>query len=179
MGVVYVEERQRKGGVHYHALLFFFDQSNLPFAPSKMEERFRTLVFRAWNRLNDGKLWQGANKLTVVEPDLGYLVKEARECRGRGKLAKGDSHWWGQRNGQLLANNSTEPDKKAVASEMAKIFLRRRLPLELRFSARTMAREKVGRSRNDSEQPCGRKLGDGPVVHCFRSARALTVGKLN
>ena len=113
------------------------------FAPSKTEERLRTVIFRAWNRLNVGKLVRQANQLKICRPALDYLVKEGRACRGKGKLSEGDSHWWGQRHGELLARYYTAPSKRTVAAEMVKIFPRVILPAGLRFIARMLAREKA------------------------------------
>ena len=128
MGVIYVEERQKNGGVHYHALLYFFDANKLPFAPSKMQEKLRCLIYRAWNGLSWKKLAKRANKMTQPNPDVDYFIKEARASRAVGKLGKGDSHWWGLRNRALFDQYSTVPSKAEVRAKMAEVFPRQRKP---------------------------------------------------
>ena len=128
MGVIYVEERQKRGGVHYHALLYFFDANALPFAPSKMRGKLRCLIYRVWNGLSLKKLAKRANKMTQPNPDVDYLIKEARASRALGKLGKGDSHWWGLRNRALFDQYSTAPSKAEVSAKMAEVFPRQRKP---------------------------------------------------
>jgi hypothetical protein len=137
MAVVYAAERQRNGGVHYHALLFFFDETDFPFARPAMLPRLRAEFFRAWNDLNGGRLARAANLMKTSNPNVNYLTKPAHP--NGAKIER----WWGKRNGALLARNSGTPSKPAIRAKMSEKHPRVPLPLGLRTDAREIARLKA------------------------------------
>jgi len=122
MGSLYVEERQKNGGFHYHVQFWFFDGCSIPCYPSLLERTLRAATFAAWEKQNGNTVSQCANPFYRRKPDLDYLIKEGVIEGGKGKLESGDTHWWGVRNRKLFEQNSRQISKEVIISEMKRLF---------------------------------------------------------
>lgn len=137
MAVVYVEESQATGSLHFH-VLFVFMGADLPFPQAEMLNRMRPIVFSAWNALNSGKLVRAANVMKLRQPDIDYLIKEAKAIYGRGALRKGQTRWWGQRNTRELKANGVTVSNADVRQVMKESFPIPKLPTSHRMNERQM-----------------------------------------
>jgi hypothetical protein len=116
-GAIYVEERQKKDGVHYHVLFFFYMGSELPFSPSKMLAETRARVFETWNRYNGGGLSQKANEIKQRKLNFRTVEYLTKEVMFREEAAK--TNWWGKHKAKLLISKSTLPTKQEIAQVMS------------------------------------------------------------
>lgn len=103
MASVHVRHLHKAGGIHYHAMFFFWEKT--PFAPSRMKSEFGTAVFNAWNKVQNGRLVRAANR-NAKHPTacdlLKYLLRRVRVAAGPTKSKR----WWTYRNAGLLKSKA-------------------------------------------------------------------------
>jgi hypothetical protein len=124
MASIYVEELQRKGGIHFHVLFLIFDGMALPDAPSHVERTLRSAVFNAWNTQQGGRLVQRANRLFAWQMKPDYFVKQARVLAFAMPKDRPEKRWWGCRNRTLIRENSFAVSPEVIRSEYTRLFLR-------------------------------------------------------
>ena len=103
MGAVFAEEFRRNGTVHYHVYFFFFDESLLPFDPSRRRRDLRTYLFKRWKSVNGGNCAHRGNSLTVREfspMSVAYLVKTLQVPEK--SPPRDDVVWWGKRKREVF-----------------------------------------------------------------------------
>ena len=146
MASLYVQELQRKGGIHYHVFFLFFDGAQLPSAPTHVERTLRSAVFSAWRAPQGFRVIQRANRLYpwTLKPD--YLVKQTRIVPADKVTARFDNRWWGFRNRALIKCNSSVVSIADLDGEYVRLFLRPARLLSLQ-------KQKTARLRKISSQP--------------------------
>jgi hypothetical protein len=139
-GVIYVQERHGNEGIHFHLLLYFYEQHGLPFSHSQMRRGISAALFAAWNELNDWRLTRRGNVLREHRPDFQTVWYLTLETQGSGTRPSGGTNWWGVRNARYLITKP--PAKCLIRHWMKMLYPRDPLPDGLRITARRIAWEK-------------------------------------
>lgn len=124
MATLYVQERHKKGGIHYHILFLFFDGGALPSPPSHLASTLRSAAFSAWNGQQGDRLVQKANRLFAWAFRPDYFVKQARLSPAGDDGARYENRWWGFRNLSLIKRSTSPVAPADIRAEYIRLFVR-------------------------------------------------------
>lgn len=118
MPVLYVEERQKRLGVHYHVIFMFFGSQ--PLTPEETRQRLLKAIFPRWKAINGGTLHQMGNqlKLSLKPWGLWYLLEGVKLSQGKSRR----EHWYGVRQDALIRANSHKVSAQDVSRAMRENF---------------------------------------------------------
>ena len=119
MASLYTIESGENERLHVHVFFLFYD--SLPFDCEGWLEKFRPVVFKAWNKLNGGRLRKAANVVeTHPELDSTYFIKYVETLPRDVKKGREKANWWGVRNKKLLNQHRVPVDQERLKEIMRK-----------------------------------------------------------
>lgn len=118
MPALYVEERQKRLGLHCHVIFMLFGKQSLP--PKEMRRELVQPIFARWNKINDGKLEQIGNWLTLP-PQCGGLRYLLKGVKPTGQKTVRE-HWYGVRQGDVIRANSHPVSRQDVRKAWERVF---------------------------------------------------------
>ena len=144
MPALFVQERQRRQGIHYHVIFLLFGPQPLP--PEATRAQLSREIFTRWKAINGGTVEQHANWLTLRSKNmfgLDYLLKGI-DPTGTG-LARA-THWSGVRLNQIIKANSNSVTKKEVSAAFRYLFKRQpvAIPQEKRIVPHRFTKDRFG-----------------------------------
>lgn len=119
MASLWVEQRQKRGTIHFHVLLFRFDGQDPQDA-----DAIREAGFRAWQKAVGGTLSRKANAMRIRRKDddpLEYVLRgvfPSEEFPAESVVTR----WWGFRGNELAAKHWKAPSKREVAEFFSREF---------------------------------------------------------
>ena len=116
---LWVEQRQRRGAIHFHVLLFPF-QGDDPLN----ETEIRAAGFKAWQKAAGGTLSRKGNLLRVHPKDespLEYVLREVQPFEDF-PAESVTSRWWGFRKTVLARKHWVAPSKRKVSDFVSRML---------------------------------------------------------
>lgn len=169
MPALFIQERQRRRGIHYHVIFLLFGSQPLP--PEAMRAKLSTEIFDRWHAINGGTVLRQANWLTLRQKDLiglSYLLKGV-DPTGK-KLARA-THWWGVRLSGVLKANSLPVPKKEVSAAFRFVFNRQTVAIR---TPKPIERVKFTKDSIDYFKAYLRETG---AAHDWKSYKRSICGK--